>query len=131
VTALAEIISEVRGALGVDVDVLTDPTMLVQLPNGNDGLPEDVGVLHFHGIRGSKIALDAIVSGLFGVSSPPSPEVALRHAEKTEFKIRLGIDGIFDIIHAHFAVISGIFRTRSLRKHHEICRYSPDDIVDP
>jgi hypothetical protein len=52
VTALAEITSEARGALEVDVDVLTDPTMLVQLPNGNDGLPEDVGVLHFHGIRG-------------------------------------------------------------------------------
>jgi hypothetical protein len=28
VTALAEIISEVRGALGVGVEVLTDPTML-------------------------------------------------------------------------------------------------------
>jgi hypothetical protein len=86
VTALAEIISEVRGALGVGVEVLTDPTMLVQLPNGNDGLPADVGVLHYHGIRGSKLALDAVVSGLFGVSSPPSPEVALRHAEKTKFE---------------------------------------------
>jgi hypothetical protein len=52
VTALAEIISEVRGALGVGVEVLTYPTMLVQLPNGNDGLPADVGVLHYHGIRG-------------------------------------------------------------------------------
>jgi hypothetical protein len=36
--ALAEIISEARGALGVGVDVLTNPTMLVQLPNGNDGI---------------------------------------------------------------------------------------------
>jgi hypothetical protein len=59
VTALAEIISKVRGAIGVGVEVLTDPTMLVQLPNGNDGLPADVGVLHYHGIRGSKLALDA------------------------------------------------------------------------
>jgi hypothetical protein len=49
VTGLAEIISEVRGALGVAVDILTNPTMLVQLPNGNDGLPADVGVLHYHG----------------------------------------------------------------------------------
>jgi hypothetical protein len=86
VTALAEIISKARGALGVGVEVLTYPTMLVQLPNGNDGLPADVGVLHYHGIRGSKLALDAVVSGLFGVSSPPSPEVALRHAEKTKFE---------------------------------------------
>jgi type II secretory pathway predicted ATPase ExeA len=30
-TALKEIISEVRGALGVGVEVLTGPTMLVQL----------------------------------------------------------------------------------------------------
>jgi hypothetical protein len=65
------IISEVRGALGVDVEVLTDPTRFVQLPNGNDGLPADVGVLHYHGIRGSKLALDAVVSGMFGVSRAP------------------------------------------------------------
>jgi hypothetical protein len=38
--------------------------MLVQLPNGNDGLPADVGVLHYHSIRSSKLALDAVVSGL-------------------------------------------------------------------
>jgi hypothetical protein len=44
--------------------------MLDQLPNGNDGLPTHVGVLHYHGIRGSKLALDAVVSGMFGVSSP-------------------------------------------------------------
>jgi hypothetical protein len=86
VTATAEIISEVRGALGVGVEVLTYPTMLIQLPHGNDGLPADVGVLHYHGIRGSKIALDAVVSGLFGASRPPSPEVALRRAEKAKFE---------------------------------------------
>jgi hypothetical protein len=87
VTALAEIIFEVRGALGVGVEVLTYPTMLVQLlTNGNDGLPADVGVLHYHGIRGSKLALDAVVFYLFGVSSPPpSPEVAQRRPEKTKF----------------------------------------------
>jgi hypothetical protein len=60
--------------------------MLVQLPNGSNDLPADVGVLHYHGIRGSKLALDAVVSGLFGFSRPPSPEVALRHAEKTKFE---------------------------------------------
>jgi hypothetical protein len=86
VTALAEFISEVRGALGVGVEVLTDPTMVVKIPNGNDGLPADVGVLHDHSIRGSKLALHAVVSGLYGVSSPQSPEVALRLAEKTKFE---------------------------------------------
>jgi hypothetical protein len=65
VTALAEIISEVRGALGIGVEVLTYPKMLVQLPNGNDGLPADVGVLHYHGIRDSKLALDAVVCSAF------------------------------------------------------------------
>jgi hypothetical protein len=85
VTALAEIISLLRGALGVSVEVPTNPTMLVHIPNGNDGLPADVGVLHYHGIRGSKLALDEVVSGLFGVSSP-SPEVALDRAQKTKFE---------------------------------------------
>jgi hypothetical protein len=45
-----------------------------------------VGVLHYHGIRGSKLAHDAVVSGLSGVSSPPSAEVVLRRAEKTKFE---------------------------------------------
>jgi hypothetical protein len=85
VTTLAKIISEVRGALGVEVEVLTNPTMLVQLPNGNDGLPADVGVLHCHGTRGSMLALVAVASDLFGVFSPPSL-VALRHAQKTNFE---------------------------------------------
>jgi hypothetical protein len=83
VTALAEIISEVCGALGVGVEVLTDSTMLIQLPNDNDGLPGDLGVLDYHGIRGSELAIDVVVSGLFGVSSLPSPDVALCRAEKT------------------------------------------------
>jgi hypothetical protein len=86
VTAVAEITSEVRGALGIGVEVLTNPAMLVQLPDGNDGLPADVGVLNYHGIRGSKLALYALVFCLFGVSSPPSPDVALRRAEKTKFE---------------------------------------------
>jgi hypothetical protein len=77
VTALAEIISDVCGALGVGVEIFTDPTELVQFFNNNDGLPVDVHVLHYHGIRGSKLAIDAVISGLFGVSSPPSPDVAL------------------------------------------------------
>jgi hypothetical protein len=85
VTALAEIVSEVRSALWVGFEVLMDPTMLVQPPNGNDGLLADVGVLSYHGLRDSRLALDAVVSGLFGVSSPPSVEVAISRAEKTKF----------------------------------------------
>ena len=59
----------------------------------------------YHGIRGSKLALDAVVSGLFGVSSPPSPEVALRHAEKTKFeKYSEGLRSRPDIHFIPFAV---------------------------
>jgi hypothetical protein len=88
VTVLAEIVSEVRGALGVSVEVLTDLTMVVQLPNGNDGLPADAGVLHYHGIRGSKLPLNAAVSGVLGVSNPPPPSFfrfALSRVEKANF----------------------------------------------
>jgi hypothetical protein len=45
--------------------------------------------------------------------------------------IRLGIGGIVDILQLYFAVISEIFRIQGIRKHHEIRRYSPDDIIDP
>jgi hypothetical protein len=61
--------------------------------------------LHYHGIRGSKLDLDAVVSGLFGVSSPPSPEVALRFAEKTKFeKYSKGVRCRPDIRSISFAV---------------------------
>jgi hypothetical protein len=105
VTALAEITSEVRGGLGVGVEVLTKPTMFVQLTYGNDGIPADGGVLHYHGIRGSKLALDAVVSRLFGVFSPPSPGVALRRDEKTKFnKYSEGVRSRSDIRFIPFAV---------------------------
>jgi hypothetical protein len=106
VTALAEIVTEVRGALGDGVEVLAYPTMLLQLCNGNDGLPADMGVLHYHGIRGSKLALDAVVSGFSGVSSPPSPEVAIRRAKKTKLeKYPEGVRSRHDIRFIPFAVM--------------------------
>jgi hypothetical protein len=73
VTALAEIISEDRGAFGVGVELLPDPTMLAQLPNGNDGLPADVGVLHYHGIQSLKLAIDAVVSSCSALLVPRLP----------------------------------------------------------
>jgi hypothetical protein len=75
------------------------------LPNGNDGLPADAGVLNYHGNRRSKLALDAVVSGLLGVSSPPSPEIALRHAEKAKFeKYSEGVRSRPDIRFIPFAI---------------------------
>jgi hypothetical protein len=58
----------------------------VQLPNGNDAPLADADVLHYHGIRDSKLALDAVVSGLFDASRPRSPEAALSCVEKTKFE---------------------------------------------
>jgi hypothetical protein len=64
-----------------------------------------VGVLHDHGVRGSKLALDAVVSCLFGVFSSPSPEVALRRVEKTNFdKYSEGVSNRLDIRFIPFAV---------------------------
>jgi hypothetical protein len=73
-------------ALGVCVEVLKNLMMLVQLMNSNGGLLADVSVLHLHCIRGSRLSLDAMASGLFGVSSPPPTETALSRAEKTKLE---------------------------------------------
>jgi hypothetical protein len=59
--------------------------MSIELPNGNYGLSADVGVLHYHVIQGSKLALDSVVSGLFGVSIPPSPDIRFIPFAVTEF----------------------------------------------
>jgi hypothetical protein len=57
-------------------------------------------------MRGSsKLALDAVVFCLFGFSSPPSPEVALRRAEKTKIeKYSEGVRSRPDIRFTSFAV---------------------------
>jgi hypothetical protein len=66
VTALAESSPRfMASSPGVSVKVFTDPTILAKLPNGNDGLPKDMGVVQCHGIRSSKIPLRAVISGLF------------------------------------------------------------------
>jgi hypothetical protein len=102
---VSETISEVRGILGIGVEILTEPMMLVLLPNGHDGLSSDVGVLHYHSIYGSKHALDAVFSGLFGASSLPSPEAALSRVETTKFeKYSEGVRSHPDIRFIPFAV---------------------------
>jgi hypothetical protein len=55
----------------------------------------------------------------------------VRKAKGDQRRIRLGIDGIVDILQAHFATFLGKFRIRGLRKPHDMRRYCPDDIIDP
>jgi hypothetical protein len=52
-TSLVDRMSEVSSVLGVGVAVLTEPTTLVQLSNGYDGLLSDVGVLLYLDKRNS------------------------------------------------------------------------------
>jgi hypothetical protein len=62
--------------------------------------------MYCHGVRGSKLAIDAVVSYLFGVSSPPSPDVALCRAEKTKFeKHSEGVRSRSDIRFIPFEII--------------------------
>eukprot|EP00873_Tetraselmis_striata_P045814 jgi/Tetstr1/466078/TSEL_010664.t1 len=39
---------DVKSALSVGVQILTDPSVLVSLPKGSDGLPADVGLFGYH-----------------------------------------------------------------------------------
>jgi hypothetical protein len=56
---------------------------------------------------------------------------ACKYLFKYVHNVRLGIDGIVDTFHTHFAVILGVIRIRSLLNHHEIRRHSSKDIIDP
>jgi hypothetical protein len=61
--------------------------------------------LHYHDIRGSKLVVDAVVFGLFGVLYPRSHEVALRRAEETKLeKYSDGVRSRLDIRFVPFAV---------------------------
>jgi hypothetical protein len=87
------------------IELYHEPRDVGLTPRRQRRPPREVGVLKYHDIRGSKLALDAVVSGLFGVSSPPSPEVALRRAEETKFeKYSEGLRSRLDIRLIPFAV---------------------------
>jgi hypothetical protein len=90
----------------------------MKAPSYNKGKPADLHVTQVD-VRGFKAPSDTNKSLLAG------------YRNKAKNTIRLGIDGIVDILQAYFDVISGIFRIRGLRKHNEMRRYSPDDIIDP
>jgi hypothetical protein len=104
-----------------------------------DGPPVPRNGNYFHSwlqdtVEAYHLLLDKIVC--FAMSDFGEAHVAFRFmitcaVRSYGFLLRLVIDGIVDILQAHFAAISGIFRTRGLRKQHLIRRYSPDGIIDP
>eukprot|EP00873_Tetraselmis_striata_P023479 jgi/Tetstr1/443743/TSEL_031731.t1 len=71
----------VKSALGVGVQILTDPSVLLSLPMGSDGRPADVGLFGYGGIRGNTVAIDTTIAPILGVSSS-DPTTALRAAER-------------------------------------------------
>jgi hypothetical protein len=82
-----------------------------------------------------RVAVD--VGALTTVALTARPMANITHGKWQRHKIAvlhakaIGIDGIVDTLQAHFGVISGSLRFQDLRKHHDIHRYSPDDIIDP
>eukprot|EP00873_Tetraselmis_striata_P011920 jgi/Tetstr1/432184/TSEL_021640.t1 len=78
---LSDICHDVKSALGVGVQILTDPSVLVSLPKGSNGRPADVGLFGYGGIRGNTVAVDTTIAPILGVSTS-DPTTALRAAER-------------------------------------------------
>eukprot|EP00873_Tetraselmis_striata_P011892 jgi/Tetstr1/432156/TSEL_021613.t1 len=78
---LSDFCHDVKSALGVGVQILTDPSVLVSLPKGSDGRPADVGLFGYGGIRGNTVAVDTTIAPILGVSSS-DPTIALRAADR-------------------------------------------------
>eukprot|EP00873_Tetraselmis_striata_P018711 jgi/Tetstr1/438975/TSEL_027467.t1 len=71
---LSDICHDVKSALGVGVQILTDPSVLVSLPKGSDGRPADVGLFGYGGIRGNTVAVDTTIAPIL---TDPSVLVSL------------------------------------------------------
>eukprot|EP00873_Tetraselmis_striata_P012269 jgi/Tetstr1/432533/TSEL_021906.t1 len=82
---LSDICHDVKSALGVGVQILTDPSVLVSLPKGSDGRPADVGLFGYGGIRGNTVAIDTTIAPILGVSTS-DPTTALRAAERRKIQ---------------------------------------------
>eukprot|EP00873_Tetraselmis_striata_P033489 jgi/Tetstr1/453753/TSEL_040705.t1 len=79
---LPDVCHDVKSALGVGVQILTDPSVLiVSLPKGSDGRPADVWLFGYGGIRGNTVAVDITIAPILGVSSS-DPTTALRAIER-------------------------------------------------
>eukprot|EP00873_Tetraselmis_striata_P035177 jgi/Tetstr1/455441/TSEL_042270.t1 len=78
---LSDICHDVESALGVGVQILTDPSVLVSLPKGSAGRPADVGLFGYGGIRGNTVVVDTTIAPILGVSSS-DPTIALRAVKR-------------------------------------------------
>eukprot|EP00873_Tetraselmis_striata_P028089 jgi/Tetstr1/448353/TSEL_035636.t1 len=79
---LSDVCHDVKSALGVGVQILTDPSVLVSLPKGSDGRPGDVGLFgNGAGIRGNTVTIYTTIAPILGVSSS-DPTTASRAAER-------------------------------------------------
>eukprot|EP00873_Tetraselmis_striata_P007933 jgi/Tetstr1/428197/TSEL_018247.t1 len=76
---------DVKSALGVGVQILTDPSVLAALPKGSDGRPADVRLVGYGGIRGNTVAIDTTTALNLGVSSS-DPTIALRVPERNKIQ---------------------------------------------
>eukprot|EP00873_Tetraselmis_striata_P005317 jgi/Tetstr1/425581/TSEL_016002.t1 len=59
---LSDVCHDVKSALGVGVQILTDPSVLVSLPKGSDGRPAEIGLFGNCGFRGNTVAIDATIA---------------------------------------------------------------------
>eukprot|EP00873_Tetraselmis_striata_P044262 jgi/Tetstr1/464526/TSEL_009283.t1 len=102
---LSDICHDVKSALGVGVQILTDPSVLVSLPKGSDGRPADVGLFGYGGIRGNTVAVDTTIAPILGVSTS-DPTTALRAAERHKIqKYDEGVRNAAGMLRfVHFAV---------------------------
>eukprot|EP00873_Tetraselmis_striata_P016210 jgi/Tetstr1/436474/TSEL_025302.t1 len=73
-----------KSALGVGVQILTEPSVLVSLPKGSDGRPANVGLFGYGGINGNTVAVDTTITPILGVSSS-GPTTALRAARRLKY----------------------------------------------
>eukprot|EP00873_Tetraselmis_striata_P045942 jgi/Tetstr1/466206/TSEL_010764.t1 len=75
----SDICHDVKSALGVGVQILTDPSVLVSLPKGSDGRPADVGLFGYGGIRGNTVAIDTTIAPIL---AKRTLELAVKNAKE-------------------------------------------------
>eukprot|EP00873_Tetraselmis_striata_P034514 jgi/Tetstr1/454778/TSEL_041661.t1 len=113
---LSDVCHDVKSALGVGVQSLTDPSVFVSLPKSIDGRPADVGLFGYGGIRGNTVAVDTTIAPILGAPSS-DPTTALRAAER--HKIQKYDEGVRNAAGMLRFVPFAVFEFGSLAPHDE------------